>query len=74
MCTMISTCNQITLMNNYYTFIFKKKDGIPFDGVPQNFVENIHTGVTVVFCLLSTAGIVFAIACMCYNFIYRDRK
>ena len=49
-------------------------DGVPYDGVPQNFVERIHTAVTVVFCLLSTAGIVFAIACLYYNFLYRDKK
>ena len=49
-------------------------DGVPYDGVPQDDVEKIHVSLTIVFCSLSTAGIVFAISCMLFNFIYRDKK
>ena len=49
-------------------------DGIPFDGVPQVNIERINIIVTTVFSLLSTAGIVFAVCCMLFNFIFRDKK
>ena len=49
-------------------------DGVPYDGVPQNVTETIHVAVTGIFSILSTCGIVFAISCMLFNFIYRHRK
>ena len=49
-------------------------DGVPYDGVPEDNVERIHTSVTVIFCLMSTAGIIFAISCMLFNYIYRDKR
>ena len=49
-------------------------DGVPFDGVPQDDVERIHVALTAVFCTLSTAGIVFALSCMLFNYMYRDKK
>ena len=49
-------------------------DGVPYDGVPEENVERIHTAVTVVFCLLSTAGIVFSLSCMLFNYLYREKR
>ena len=54
------------------TFVYV--DGIPFDGRPIPQVQSIHVSVTVVFVMLSTAGIAFAIVCMVFNFVFRERK
>ena len=56
------------MLQNYFT------DGVPYDGVPEDKVERIHSSITVIFCLLSTCGIVFAISCMLFNFKYRNKK
>ena len=47
---------------------------IPYDGVPLEQVVSVHLSVTVIFSVLATAGITFAVACLIFNFIFRNRK
>ena len=54
--------------------LYSIADGVPYDGVPETNVERIHTSVSVIFCVLSTCGVVFAISCMLFNFVYRNKK
>ena len=49
-------------------------DGVPYDGVPEDDIEKVHVSLTITFCLLSTMGIVFALSCMLFNYLYRDRR
>ena len=49
-------------------------DGIPYDGKPMTVVTALFLPVTVVFDLLASTGIVFALACFIFNFIYRNHK
>ena len=48
--------------------------GIPYDGVPNNQTDVLHWGVVVPIYLMATAGTVFAVACLAFNFIFRNRK
>ena len=50
--------------------------GVPSDGVRvvHNITEKIHEGVTVTYFILVSAGIAFAMFCLIFNFIFRDRK
>ena len=49
-------------------------DGIPYDGVPINQIVSIHVAVSVIFFVLATVGIAFAVFCIIFNFIFRNKK
>ena len=47
---------------------------IPYDGVPLEEVVSVAVSLTVIFSILNTAGIVFAVACLTFNFIFRNKR
>ena len=47
---------------------------IPYDGVPTEKEVSVDLSLTVIFSILATAGIVFAVACLVFNFIFRKKK
>jgi gamma-aminobutyric acid type B receptor len=48
-------------------------DGIPNDGIPVEEVVTVSRGLTVVYIILAFAGIVFAVACLLFNLVFRQR-
>ena len=48
--------------------------GYPRDGVATNTTHSIHPATTTTFVLLATAGIVFTLLCLFFNFYFRDKK
>jgi len=46
----------------------------PYDGVPDEEVMPVHSSLTVIFSTLAAAGMAFAVACLVFNFIFRNRK
>ena len=49
-------------------------DGVPYDGVPVDATATIHIAMTVVYFILMTAGIAFAVFCLFFNLCFRDKK
>ena len=47
---------------------------VPYDGVPRTVIDNVATPLVVVVFLLATAGIVFAVGCLIFNFTFRETK
>ena len=47
---------------------------VPYDGVPTKEFVAIALPVTVIFVFLASAGIFFAIACLIFNFVHRNKK
>ncbi len=47
---------------------------IPYDGVPIEETVTVNVSLTVIYTLMATAGIIFTIICLSFNFIFRDRK
>ena len=47
---------------------------IPYDGVPEEKEVSVDLSLTVIFFILATAGIVFAVACLVFNFLFRNKK
>ena len=47
---------------------------VPYDGVPDKVIVSIHPALTAVFVVLACVGITFAVACLIFNFIYREAK
>lgn len=48
--------------------------GSPSDGSPTEITRTFHIGLIVVFDVLATLGIIFAIICFLFNLIYREKK
>ena len=48
--------------------------GTPYDGRPVEVIGAVDISLTVIFVVLATAGIVLAIICLIFNFIFRERK
>ena len=48
--------------------------GIPYDGKPTEITRTVDISLTVIFIVLSTVGIIFAIICLIFNFVFRERK
>ena len=45
--------------------------GVPYDGVPTTRLVTVKVALAVFYIILGVAGIIFAIGCLCFNFIYR---
>ena len=49
-------------------------DGVPSDGVPMEEVVTVSLFLTVVYVILATFGIVFAVVCLMFTFIFREKR
>ena len=49
-------------------------DGVSLDGTILNITHTFETELVVVFDILATLGIAFAIGCLIFNFGFRNRK
>ena len=47
--------------------------GVPYDGVPNNRLVTIEFPLAVFYIILGALGIVFAVSCLCFNFIFRKK-
>ena len=47
---------------------------VPYDGVPGEEYVTVGIPVTVVYILLSVVGIIFAVLCLIFNFVYRNKR
>ena len=54
--------------------VFFFTDGIPPDGRPHAVISTYNVALVVVFYVLALAGIVFAIVCLLFNWIFRKSK
>ena len=61
----------------YFTFfhiILLLVEGRPHDGLPLRRPVTVSVALTVIFAFLATGGIIFAIVCLVFNTVFRDRK
>ena len=49
-------------------------DGIPNDGIPRKDTVTIAIPLSVVYTILAIAGLLFSVACLIFNFIFREKK
>ena len=49
-------------------------DGIPNDGIPDEDIVTVHIGITVVYVTLATAGLMFAVVCLVFNLVFRQKR
>ena len=55
--------------------MISKTDGeIPYDGVPIPEQDKVKIVVTVVFIMLASAGLVFSVVSLTFNFLFRQTK
>ena len=61
--------------NNNISIYYTHTDGeIPYDGVPKSAHITIQTTVTVLYSMLASAGLVFSVACLVFNFMARNSR
>ena len=49
-------------------------DGVPPDGTPVKIIHTFNSGLVVLFDILATLGITFALSCLLFNFIFKERR
>jgi len=54
--------------------MFSLTGGIPPDGTPVQIIHTYKTGLVVFYYILAAIGVVLAIVCGVFNFVYRKRK
>lgn len=47
---------------------------VPYDGMPNRVVDTALTPVTVIIDLLAVVGILFAVVCGTFNFVFRNKR
>ena len=47
---------------------------VPYDGVPTKEYVAVAIPVTVIYIFLATAGIIFAVLCLIFNFVFRNKR
>lgn len=62
------------MLYHYYIMLLLLDGLVPYDGVPGEEYVTVAIPVTVVYILLSVAGIIFAVLCLIFNFVYRNKR
>ena len=74
----ISVCAHLLhcLIFSFFHFRHSSVSGgiVPYDGVPTEEEVSVDLSLTVIFSILATAGIAFAVICLAVNFIFRNKK
>ena len=47
---------------------------VPYDGSPVDAVDHIHPALTVTYCLLGIFGLIFAVACLIFNTVFKNKR
>ena len=63
-------CNNCMIIYEYCIL-----DGvIPYDGIPIKEFVAVAIPVTVIYVVLASTGIIFAMICLVFNYMYRNKK
>ena len=54
--------------------LYSSSGGPPLDGTPIKIIRTFKLWLIVIFDCLASLGIVFAIACLVFNTVFRKRK
>ena len=66
--------NWLSVLTIAILFVFNSGGILPYDGVPKEEIVTVHPALPAVYITLSCVGIAFAIACLIFNFVYRNAK
>lgn len=47
---------------------------VPYDGSPVEAVDHTHVALTVIYVLLGILGLVFAVACLIFNTLFKNKR
>ena len=75
----IKACGQVILSHphncsNQCIYLPSSSDGIPNDGIPIEDLVTVSLVLTIVYALLAVSGLVFAVVCVFFTLIFRNRK
>ena len=63
------TVNQPQFLNTY-----TPPGGAPYDGSADDVIHHNHKAMEVSYSIMASAGLIFAIACLAFNVLFRNRK
>ena len=63
----------VSLIANYGTQFILLTDGIPPDGKPEMILNKLLLPIAITVDVLAFIGILFAIACLLFNTIFREK-
>ena len=67
-------CLLNTKFDVYFGMCALHAEGIPNDGIPVEEVVSVSVALTVVYVILTTAGLVFAVVCILFNLFFRQKR
>ena len=56
------------------TLIILTGGTVPYDGSPVDAVDHTHAALTVIYCLLGILGLIFAVACLIFNSLFKNKR
>lgn len=69
-----STINPLSSIDVVFIHYSLYLDGIPPDGTPISVTNTIHDAVIVIYDMIAALGIIFAICCLVFNIVFRNKK
>ena len=72
-CELISTTYNVYKLWQQHMYILYIPDGIPNDGIPIEEVVTVSLALTVVYVILAVTGLLFAVGCLLFNLLYREK-
>ena len=65
---------QSTIVDSHHHNLFMHVGLTPKDGLPESEIAVVHAPITVIFTLMNVLGLAFAITCLVFNIVYREKK
>ena len=60
--------------NHMHGTIIHHAGGVPFDGMPNERIATANIALVVVIDVFAAAGLTFAVVCLTFNFIFRNKR
>ena len=58
----------------HYAHMHYLSGGVPYDGIPTKDISTVSVALVAVIYVCAAAGVIFAVVCLVFNFIFRKKK
>ena len=63
--------DSMIVLTHIYTPII---GGAPYDGSAENVIQHSHKAIQIVYSMLASTGLLFAVGCLVFNVVFRKTK
>ena len=50
------------------------KGGVPYDGFPDERIHQTPLPIAIIYSIMATVGLIFAITCLVFNVVFRQKR